>query len=42
MSFVDDTVDLPRRNFLSPEFEAKFQKEVPLFSEIPDFLCNKL
>jgi len=36
-SFVDRTIDLPWRNFLSPEFLAKFQKEVPLFSEILEF-----
>ena len=27
-SFVDNTIDLPWRNFLSPGFGAKFQMEV--------------
>jgi len=26
---VDDAIDLPWRNFLSPKFGTKFQKEVP-------------
>jgi len=30
-SFVDNAIDLPWRNFLSPEFAAKFQREVPEF-----------
>jgi len=36
-SFVDDTIDLPRQNFLSLEFGTKFQREVPLFLEVPEF-----
>jgi len=28
------------RNFLSPEFRTKFQREVPLFLEITEFLFN--
>ena len=27
-SFVDNTVNWPRRNFLCPEFGTKFQREV--------------
>jgi len=30
-SFVDNAVDLPWRNFLSPNFGTKFQREVPEF-----------
>ena len=30
-SFVDNKIDLPWRNFLSPEVRVKFQREVPLF-----------
>ena len=33
-SFVDNKIDLPWRNFLSPEVRVKFQREVPLFSEV--------
>jgi len=40
MSFVDNAIDLPWQNFLSPEFETKFQKEVPIFLEIAEFLYN--
>ena len=29
------TIDMPWRNFLSPEFGAKFQREVPLFLKAP-------
>ena len=36
-SFVDHTIDLSRRNFLSPEFVAKFQRKVSLFLEVPEF-----
>ena len=36
-SFVDNAIDLPRRNFPCPEFGAKFQREVPLFLEVPEF-----
>jgi len=38
-SFVDNTIDLPWRNFLSA-FEAKFQREVLLFLEISEFPYN--
>jgi len=31
VSFVDHTIDLTWRNFLSPEFGAKLQREVPPF-----------
>ena len=31
------TVDVQLRNFLSAEFETKFQTEVPLFLKIPEF-----
>jgi len=40
MSIVDNTIDLPWRNFLSPEFRTKFQREVSLFFEIPEFPYN--
>jgi len=30
-SFVDNAIDLPWLNFLSPEFETKFHREVPKF-----------
>ena len=40
-SFVDHSIDLPWWNFLSPEFGAKFQREVPWFLEIPEFPYNK-
>jgi len=36
-SFVDHTIDLPWRNFLSPEFGGKFQREVPYFWKYPIF-----
>jgi len=29
---------MPLRNFLSPEFRKKFQREVPLFCRCPNFL----
>jgi len=32
------TIDMPWRNFLSPEFRKKFQRDVPLFLQIPNFL----
>ena len=35
------TTDLPWRNFLSPEFGAKFQTEVPLFLGYPNFLKTR-
>ena len=38
--FVDNAIDLPWRNFLRSEFGAKFQREVPLFSEVPEFPYN--
>ena len=31
------TIDMLWRNFLSPEFGAKFQREVPLFLKVPEF-----
>ena len=31
MSFADNKLDLPGRNFLNPEFRIYFQREVPLF-----------
>jgi len=31
---------MPWRNFLSPEFRTKFQREVPLFLEITEFPFN--
>ena len=31
------TIDMPWRNFLSPEFGAKYQSEVPLFLKISEF-----
>jgi len=34
------TIDMPWRNFLSPEFTTKFQREVPLFLEITEFPFN--
>jgi len=39
-SFVDNAIDLPWRNFLSPEFGTKFQREVPSFLEILKFPYN--
>jgi len=39
-SIVDNTVELPCRKFLSLEFGANFQKEVPWFLEIPEFPYN--
>jgi len=38
--FVDDTIDLPWRNFLSPEFWAKFQSEEPLSLAVAKFPYN--
>ena len=35
-NFVDNAIDLPWRN-LSPEFGTKFQREVPLFLDVPEF-----
>jgi len=39
------TNDMPWRNFRSPEFRKKFQREVPLFLKVPEFpykrLCRK-
>ena len=41
---VDDDYDefccLTWRNFLSPEFGTKLQREVPLFSDVPKFPYN--
>ena len=39
-SYVDNAIDLPWRNFQSPESGIKFQREVPLFLEIPKFPHN--
>jgi len=30
-SIARTTIDIPKQNFLSPEFETKLQSEVPLF-----------
>jgi len=40
MSFVD-IIDLSWRNFQSPEFGTKFQREVPLFLEVTKFPYNQ-
>jgi len=43
MSNVDNMIDLPWRNFLSPEFQTKFQKEfMPLFLEVLKFPYNSV
>ena len=39
-SFVDNAIDLPRQNFLCPEFGTKCQREVPLFLKIPKYSYN--
>jgi len=37
-NFVDKMIDLPWRNFLSPEFATKFQRKVGLpYLELPEF-----
>ena len=41
-SFVDNTIDLPWRNFLSPEFGTKFQKKETLFRRYLDFLKHNV
>ena len=41
-SFVDHTIDSPWRNFLSPAFGVKFQREVPLFFEMSEFPYKQL
>ena len=33
---------MPWRNFLSPEFKTKFQREVPLFLDITEFPFNRV
>jgi len=33
---------MPWRNFLSPDFRTKFQREVPLFLEITEFPLNTM
>ena len=33
---------MPLRNFLSPEFGTKFQREVPSFLELPEFPYNRV
>ena len=41
MSFVDNAIDLPWRNFLRPEFGAKFQRNLgstPIFWDTVNFL----
>ena len=40
-SFVDKTIDLPWRNFRSPEFETKFQGAEPYFLEEPEFFTTR-
>jgi len=35
---VDNTIDLPRRNFRSPKFGTKFQGKYPNFGRCPNFL----
>jgi len=41
-SFVDNAIDLPRGNFLSPEFWTKVRSEVPVLGQypIPEFPYN--
>ena len=34
------TIDIPKRNFQSPEFGTKMQRGVPLFLEIAEFPVN--
>ena len=34
------TIDLPWRNFLSPEFGTKFQRKVPFVLAVPEFPYN--
>jgi len=34
------TIDIPKQNFLSPEFGTKFQRKVPLFLVMPEFLFS--
>ena len=34
-------IDLPWRNFLSPEFGTKFQREIPSFWGLPNFLITQ-
>ena len=41
MSFVVNVIDLPWQNFLTPEFETKFQTEVPDFWRYPNFLITQ-
>ena len=41
-SFVENTIELLRRNFLSPEFGANIQREVPVFLEILEFRDNTM
>ena len=40
MSFVDNAIDLPWRNFFRPEFGTKFPREVLLLLEILEFPYN--
>jgi len=35
------TTDLPWRNFVSPEFVTKSQREVPIFLELLNFLITQ-
>ena len=41
ISFVDHTVNLPWRKFLSPEVRTKFQTEISLFLEYLNFLITQ-
>jgi len=41
-SFVDNTIDLPWRNFRSPEIGTTFQMEVLLVSDISEYPSNSL
>jgi len=34
---LDDTIKLPWQNFLNPQFIVKFQRELSLFLEVPEF-----
>ena len=39
-SFADKAIDLAWRNFLSPQFETKFQRQVPHFWRYPNCLIT--
>jgi len=34
---LDHTIKLPWQNFLNPQFIVKFQRELSLFLEVPEF-----